>query len=393
MSHMRAGAGGRGGGSGAFAFFFAPALGEAALVAAGGEAASTVGVPADGGLGVSATWALGDRTDGAFGACSGGAFDVSSGAGGTFDVSTTVEEVGFASACAGSSATPSAADANRQAIRTRRVRMEDPFGSERFRFLSEGVNLSVPGEPGAPSVARGAVPRLESVAMRGLYALVDTDSLARRGLDPAAFAEAVLDARPAAIQLRDKRGGAARTLSLLRAIQPLAARAGVPLFANDRPDLALLARCDGVHVGQDDLPVPAVRCLAERAGASLRVGLSTHTPAQLEAALREPLDYVAIGPIFATSSKERPDAVVGVDALASLCAQVERTRPGLPVVAIGGISLERASEVGALCSAVAVIAALLPERDGPGALDEVSARARALHEAITRAAPAEGGAR
>jgi thiamine-phosphate pyrophosphorylase len=229
--------------------------------------------------------------------------------------------------------------------------------------------------------------------MRGLYAIVDTDSLARRGLDPAAFAEAVLDARPAAIQLRDKQGGAARTLSLLRAIQPLAARAGVPLFANDRADLALLARCDGVHVGQDDLPVPAVRSLAQRAGASLRVGLSTHTPAQLEAALREPLDYVAVGPIFATSSKERPDAVVGLGALASLCAQVERARPGLPVVAIGGISLERAPEVGALCAVAAVIAALLPEQGGRGALDEVSARARALHEAIARAVPPRGGAR
>ncbi|MGK3996003.1 thiamine phosphate synthase [Sorangium sp. So ce1024] len=237
--------------------------------------------------------------------------------------------------------------------------------------------------------------------MRGLYAIVDTDSLSRRGLDPAAFAEAVLDARPAAIQLRDKRGGAAHMLSLLRAIQPLAARAGVPLFANDRADLAALARCDGVHVGQDDLPVPAVRRLAARAGASLRVGLSTHTPAQIEAALREPrddldrLDYVAVGPIFATSSKERPDAVVGLDGLASLRDMVARMRPGLPLVAIGGISLERARAVAPLCSAAAIIAALLPEQGTPAsrALDEVSARARALQEALAPAAPAGGGAR
>ncbi|WP_437625198.1 thiamine phosphate synthase [Sorangium sp. So ce1151] len=238
--------------------------------------------------------------------------------------------------------------------------------------------------------------------MRGLYPIVDTDSLARRGLDPAAFAEAVLDARPAAIQLRDKQGGAARMLSLLRAIQPLAARAGVPLFANDRADLAVLARCDGVHVGQDDLPVPAVRALAQRARASLLVGLSTHTPAQLEAALQDPLaplDYVAVGPIFATSSKERPDAVVGLEGLASLRALVERTRPGLPLVAIGGITLERARDVGALCSAAAIIAALLPEQHTPAsrALDEVSARARALKEALAQAVapatPAGGGAR
>lgn len=237
--------------------------------------------------------------------------------------------------------------------------------------------------------------------MRGLYAIVDTDSLSRRGLDPAAFAEAVLDARPAAIQLRDKRGGAAHMLSLLRAIQPLAARAGVPLFANDRADLAVLARCDGVHVGQDDLPVPAVRRLAQRAGASLRVGLSTHTPAQIEAALREPrddldhLDYVAVGPIFATSSKERPDAVVGLDGLASLRDMVGRMRPGLPLVAIGGISLERAREVAPLCSAAAIIAALLPEQGAPAprALDEVRARALALQEALAPVAPTGGGAR
>ncbi|WP_437816947.1 thiamine phosphate synthase [Sorangium sp. So ce1078] len=236
--------------------------------------------------------------------------------------------------------------------------------------------------------------------MRGLYAIVDTDSLARRGLDPAAFAEAVLDARPGALQLRDKRGGAARTLSLLRAIQPLAARAGVPLFANDRADLAVLARCDGVHVGQDDLPVPAVHRLAQRAGVALRVGLSTHTPAQLEAALREQhLDYVAIGPIFATSSKERPDAVVGLEGLAALRAMVERARPGLPVVAIGGISLERAREVAPLCSAASIIAALLPEQGAPAsrALEDVSARARALKEALApaarAAAPPGGGER
>lgn len=228
--------------------------------------------------------------------------------------------------------------------------------------------------------------------MRGLYAIVDTDSLARRGLDPVAFAEAVLDARPAAIQLRDKHGGAAQTLSLLRSMKPLAARAGVPLFANDRADLAVLARCDGVHVGQDDLAVPAVRALADRAGVSLRVGLSTHTRAQLEAALAEPIDYVAIGPIFPTESKERPDAVVGLDTLAALCAVVEQARPGLPVVAIGGISLERARAVGAICPLVALIAALLPEQRGKDALDEVSARARALHAAISLASSPAGEA-
>src|SRR5271165_3731181 len=116
--------------------------------------------------------------------------------------------------------------------------------------------------------------------MRGLYAIVDVAALDERGLDPVQFAEAILAARPAALQLRDKTGGARRTLAMLRGIAPLAARAGVPLFANDRPDLALLAGCDGVHVGQDDVPVALVRKVAP----GLRVGLSTHDAAQVEAA-------------------------------------------------------------------------------------------------------------
>ena len=92
-------------------------------------------------------------------------------------------------------------------------------------------------------------------------------------------------------------------------IAPLAARAGVPLYANDRPDLALLARCDGVHVGQDDVPVALVRKVAP----GLRVGLSTHDAAQVEAALEEGPDYLAVGPVFATASKDRPSPVVGLD--------------------------------------------------------------------------------
>jgi thiamine-phosphate pyrophosphorylase len=216
--------------------------------------------------------------------------------------------------------------------------------------------------------------------MRGLYAILDADALARRGLDVLPFAEAVLAARPAAVQLRDKRGGAGRTLALLRSLRPLAARAAVPLFANDRPDLALLAGCDGVHVGQDDLPASAVWALAARAGARLRIGLSTHNREQIEAALAEPIDYMAVGPAFATASKDRPDPVIGLDGLAALCARVRAARADLPIVAIGGITLETAGQVGALADCAAIIGALLPE--DAAALDAVTARAAALHAAI-----------
>ncbi len=210
--------------------------------------------------------------------------------------------------------------------------------------------------------------------MRGLYAIIDIDALARRGVPPVPFAERVLAARPAAMQLRDKRGSARATLSLLREIAPLAAAAGVPFFANDRPDLALLAGCDGVHVGQDDLPVALIRS----AFPGLRVGLSTHDEAQVEQAAGEAPDYLAVGPIFATASKENPSPVVGLAGLGELVARARAARPGLPIVAIGGITLETAAAIGAIVDAVAVIGALLPE----AGLSAVEERARALHATI-----------
>lgn len=221
--------------------------------------------------------------------------------------------------------------------------------------------------------------------MRGLYAIVDAGALAARDLDVVAFAEAVLDARPAAVQLRDKHGGARTVLDRLRVVAPIAARAGVPLFANDRPDLAVLAGCDGVHVGQDDLPVGHARELARRAGHPLRIGLSTHDAVQIEAALADRPDYVAVGPIFATTSKDRPDPVVGLDRLAVHVRRVRERAPALPVVAIGGITMESAGAVGAIADAVAVIGALLPEGRGARAFDEVRARARAIHAAVLEA--------
>lgn len=220
-------------------------------------------------------------------------------------------------------------------------------------------------------------------AMRGLYAILDTGALARRQLNLAEFAEAVLDVRPAAVQLRDKSASSRNTLHALRELAPMARRAGVPLFANDRADLAILAHADGVHVGQDDLPPALVRSLHP----TLRIGLSTHDRCQLDAALElTALDYVALGPIFGTISKEHPSPTVGLDALRSLSAHARALRPTLPLVAIGGLTLESAREIGALCDAVAVIGALLPE-PGEG-LSDVNRRARALHRAILGAGAA-----
>src|SRR5262245_37247673 len=132
---------------------------------------------------------------------------------------------------------------------------------------------------------------------RGLYPIVDVGTLSARGLSIVDFAARVLAARPTLLQLRAKALGARETLELLRALAPRCGEAGTLLFANDRPDLAVLAGADGVHVGQSDLEVGEVRRFAP----SLKVGVSTHSTSELEAALAQRPDYVAFGPVFATA--------------------------------------------------------------------------------------------
>jgi thiamine-phosphate pyrophosphorylase len=217
--------------------------------------------------------------------------------------------------------------------------------------------------------------------MRGLYAIVDTRALRARGLHPIAFATAVLVARPAALQLRAKDSSPREFLALLRAISPLCREAGVPFVANDRVDLAALAACNIVHVGQDDLAIERVRGIAP----GMRVGLSTHTPEQLARALDAAPAYVAYGPVFPTASKENPDPVVGLAGLREAAIAAERAH--VPLVAIGGITLERAPEVAQIADAAAVIADLLPAREGDASIESilegVSIRARELHAALS----------
>ena len=215
--------------------------------------------------------------------------------------------------------------------------------------------------------------------VRGLYPIVDVDSLRELGAPPGAviaFAERVLLARPPLLQLRAKQSSTRDTLELLRALRPLCSKYGARLIANDRPDLAVLAQCDGVHIGQEDLPLPLVRLLAP----GLLVGVSTHTLEQLDQALADKPDYVAFGPVFGTASKERADPTVGLGLLAQ--AQRATRRAGIPLVAIGGINLERAQQVAEHSELAAVIAALQPNR---GSLEGVTEAARALHETLTRA--------
>jgi thiamine-phosphate pyrophosphorylase len=222
--------------------------------------------------------------------------------------------------------------------------------------------------------------------MRGLYAIVDLGTLAARRLDPVAFAGAVLRVRPAALQLRAKDTPSREVLALLRELAPMCHRAGVPLVANDRPDLALLAGCDIVHVGQTDMPIDRVR----RITPGLGVGVSTHTLEQLDAALAAVPSYVALGPIFETRTKDNPDPVVGVEVLRAASARAAAAR--VPLVAIGGITRERARELVGLVDAVAVVAELLPSRTGSDALREVTSRAQTLHDLFVAPEPVLAGA-
>ena len=175
------------------------------------------------------------------------------------------------------------------------------------------------------------------------------------------------------LQLRAKAMPGAELLATASAIVQLAHRHGASVIVNDRADIARLAGADGVHVGQDDLAPGAVRALA---GDAAVVGLSTHTLAQVEAGAAEPVDYLAIGPVFGTTTKATGYDAVGLDVVREAARRAGVT--GLPLVAIGGITLENAiSVIEAGAASVAVIGDLLatgdPERRTRDFLDRLGA--------------------
>lgn len=183
-----------------------------------------------------------------------------------------------------------------------------------------------------------------------VYAVLDTAALDRWNADPVAVAGAMLDAGIRLLQFRHKGAFPRAVYQQAAAVAELCRQAGATYFIDDRADIALLAGA-GVHVGQQDLPPTLVR----RVLPTGLVGLSTHNEAQLRAGDAEPVDYLAIGPVFATGSKRNPDPVVGTAQLARLRALTRK-----PLVAIGGITHENAGEVFAAgIDSVAVIGGLL----------------------------------
>ncbi len=200
--------------------------------------------------------------------------------------------------------------------------------------------------------ARALLPRL--------YAILDADHL--RGRPVESVCEALLEAGARLFQYRDKQGSSRRMFEATARILPMIRGAGGRLIVNDRADVALVAGADGVHLGQDDLALEEARRVLKP---EQIVGRSTHNLDQLYQADASTADYLAFGPIFGTSSKDRPDPIVGLEGLARA-----RQATSKPLVAIGGITVDNVSAViGQGADSVAVIAGLL---DAP----DLGARAR-----------------
>ncbi len=186
-----------------------------------------------------------------------------------------------------------------------------------------------------------------------LYAILDPD-LAPEPLTN--LASTLADAGVRLMQLRDKRGSAAQIHSQAKELRALLAPRGVRFIVNDRPDIAAMTDSGGVHVGQEDLPPDEARRIC---GISRWVGVSTHNLEQLREADLASVDYIAVGPIFPTGTKENPDPVVGIEFL-----RAARQITAKPLVAIGGITLESAADVfRAGADSVAVIRDLLAAPD------------------------------
>lgn len=183
------------------------------------------------------------------------------------------------------------------------------------------------------------------------YPIIDTSVLGRSVFSPMTVAEEAVTAGCKILQYRHKENWTQAQFDEAKIIATVCKEEGVLFIVNDRADYAHLLGA-GLHIGQDDLPPVAARMIVSKA----LLGLSTHNAIQLRRAGEIAADYLSLGPIFSTQSKERPDPVVGVDGLRAL-----RVLTTKPLVAIGGITLENAGDVlGAGADSVAVISGLVP---------------------------------
>lgn len=191
------------------------------------------------------------------------------------------------------------------------------------------------------------------ISLPRFYPILDTTVAAKREIALVEAARQMLGAGSRILQVRHKGLVSRETLEDMERISKLCQDVGALFVVNDRADLARVLGA-ALHVGQDDLPPSAARKII---GADLAIGFSTHNEQQLHAAEAEPVDYLALGPIFGTTTKENPDPVVGLEELKQL-----RPLTARPLVAIGGITRANARAVlDAGADSIAVIGDLFPE--------------------------------
>lgn len=190
-----------------------------------------------------------------------------------------------------------------------------------------------------------------------LYVIVDKKACGQRDL--AYVAKEAIAGGADVIQLRDKEATAKTLIENGRSIRALTRKAKVLFIINDRPDIAKAVDADGVHLGQDDLPIEVARSIL---GRGKIIGLSTHSLLQAKAAQKKEADYIGVGPIFATPTKPEYKAV-GVDLIKKVRGEIE-----IPFVAIGGIDESNIDEIlAAGASRVAVVRAVCGAKDIRGA--------------------------
>jgi thiamine-phosphate pyrophosphorylase len=188
-----------------------------------------------------------------------------------------------------------------------------------------------------------------------LYAIVDADVCARAGHEPADVARAFMAGGARLLQLRCKTWDSGAFLDLAHTVVGDARAARATVIVNDRADIAVLSGAHGLHVGQQDLVPADARAVI---GSEPILGLSTHTPEQWETAVGAPISYLAIGPVFGSVTKDTGYTAVGLDVVSA--ASAAAVPHGLPLVAIGGITLDNArSVIDAGAASVAVISDLL----------------------------------
>lgn len=212
-----------------------------------------------------------------------------------------------------------------------------------------------------------------------LNAIVDAERAGGRPL--AALALAVAAGGATLIQLRDKRGATRIMVEQARVIAAALAPLAVPFVVNDRVDVALAAKAQGVHLGPDDMAAADARALL---GPRAIIGLSIKSRKQAEAAPLELIDYVGVGGVFGTSSKDNPDPPLGYAGLSEILAVLRRRAPGLPALGIAGVDASNAEYViAAGADGVAAISALSLAPDPQAA-------ARELRAIVDRALAARG---